>query len=551
MIIKSKKIKIFDSDALKNFHKRIFFSIILFSCCYFIAIFRIADIMLLDAEKDNNYIIKKQVDRGKIYDRNSQLLSSNIYTHSLYVNSNNIENKFELSKKLEKIINIDNQIIYKKLNSNKNFEYLKRKLSPKEFQKIIGLGEIQLKTEIEKRRVYPFKNIASHLIGFVDIDNKGIAGLERAYENKLNSGEDIYLTIDISLQNAVQNELTKTIKKFSAESGSVIIMDIKNFEILSLNNYPDFDPNNINKSNSNDRINRVLQSNYEMGSTFKPLTIAIGIDNNLINNKMKFDVSKPIKNTIRDWDPCKCSLSIKDIIVRSSNIGTAKIAELIGKKEQISFFKKIGFFDPIKINFKEAAKPYGQPNNWGKIETMTIGYGHGFAITPLHLAVAYSSILNNGKKLNPKIILENDNKEYSQIIKNKTSNYIKKLLRAVVEETEYTGPRVKIDGYDIGGKTGTAELTNEKGQYDKNLNRTIFIGAFPMHDPKYLVLTFIDKPKRIKEENNSITSATVNAPLVKNIITKIIEIFKLPQQSQNTILNAATTTSYNNLNAIN
>ena len=207
--------------------------------------------------------------------------------------------------------------------------------------------------------------------------------------------------------------------------------------------------------------------------------------------------------------------------------------------------------EPIDINLNEASKPIGQRYHWGKIETMTIGYGHGFSITPMHLAVAYSSILNGGYKKNPKIILKTNNKKNKQIIKTTTSDYIATLLRAVIQETVFTGPRIKITGYDIGGKTGTAELTNNQGIYDKDLNRTIFVGAFPMYQPKYLILTFIDKPKRIKEENFSITSASVNAPLVKNIILRMIEILNLPKKHSETILNAATSINYNNFNAIN
>ena len=185
------------------------------------------------------------------------------------------------------------------------------------------------------------------------------------------------------------------------------------------------------------------------------------------------------------------------------------------------------------------------------METMTIGYGHGFAVTPLHLVVAYGSILNQGKKINPKLILNEKDLKITKVINQDTSNYISKLLRAVVTETEYTGPRVKIEGYDIGGKTGTAELLNEFGQYNKDANRTLFVGAFPMSDPKYLVLSIIDNPKKIKEENYSITGATVNAPLVKNIILRMIEIFNIPKKFNDEILNAATTTNYKVFNVIN
>ena len=551
MLKNSKKIKFFDSDALKNFHKRIFFSIIIFSCCYFISIFRISEIMIYDITKINEDTVKIQSDRGKIYDRNGQLLASNIQTVSLYVNPKKIKDKKNLSISLSSIINIESVRILKLLHLNKNFVYLKRNISPKEYQKILKLGKINLRTEIENKRVYPYKNIGSHIIGYVDIDNKGIAGIEGSYDNILSQGNDINLTININLQNAIRDQLVDTIKKFSADSGSALVMDIKTSEILSINNFPDFDLNNIKNSNLDQRVNRILQSNYEMGSTFKPLTIAMGIDENLIDKEMKFDVSKPIKNIITDWKKCDCYLSVKEIIVNSSNIGTAKIAKIIGKENQINFFKKIGFFDPININLMEIAKPFGQPYNWGSLETMTIGYGHGFAVTPLHLAVAYQAILNDGKKTNPKIILSDKNLEYSQIINKETSVYISQLLRAVIQETEYTGPRVKIEGYDIGGKTGTAELTNKMGKYDSDSNRTIFVAAFPMSDPKYLILTFIDKPKRIKDENYNITSATVNAPLVKKIILKMIQILNLPKNNNNSFLNAAISLKYNEENAFN
>jgi len=551
MIKQSKKFKIFDSDALKNFHKRIFFSIIIFLCCYFIAIFRIADVMIFDINSKESLEIVSKKDRGKIYDRNGQLLSTNVKSYSLFAKPLKIKNKLQLSKKISSIINIDSNEVYKKLNIEKNFVYLKRNISPKEHQKIIEIGEIGLQTHLENKRIYLYRNNAAHIIGYVDIDNIGQAGIERGYEDILNKGKDIFLSIDINLQNAVRHELVKTIKKFSANSGLAIIMDIKKSEILSINNYPDFDPNNINNSVLEERLNRALQSNYEMGSTFKPITVAMGIDYDLIKKDMLFDVSRPIKNTIHDYHPFDGSLGIKDIIVNSSNIGTAIIAKIIGKKKQVKFFRKIGFYDPVKINLKEATTPLGNKNNWGDIETMTIGYGHGFAVTPLHLAVAYSCLLNEGKKLNPKIILSEEDQEITQVIKKETSDYILTLLRAVVTETEYTGPRVRIEGYDIGGKTGTAELINEFGKYNKNANRTFFIGAFPMSEPRYLILTVIDNPKKIKEENYNITGASVNAPLVKDIILRMIEILNIPKKYNNEILNAAITENYKISNVIN
>ena len=327
----------------KIFIKEFFFQLLVFSCFYFLAIFRIADVMMFNISDIDTKLVQVNLDRGKIFDRNGELLSSNITTQSLFVNSKYIKKKREISQKISSIINIDSKTIYEKLNSNKKFVYLKRHISPIEQKKIIDLGEINLRTHSEIKRIYPFQNVASHIVGHVNIDNIGKSGVELGFDQALSNGKNIYLTIDINLQNAVRNELIKTISKFSAESGTVIIMDIKNSEILSLTNYPDFDANNIGKSSLNERLNRALQSNYEMGSTFKPLTIAMGVEYNLIDRHMSFDVSKPIKNTINDWDPCDCSLNIKDIIVKSSNIGTAKIAKKIGKDNQIKFLKKLVF----------------------------------------------------------------------------------------------------------------------------------------------------------------------------------------------------------------
>ena len=244
---------------------------------------------------------------------------------------------------MSEILFIDKEIIEKKLSLEKKFVWLKRNLSPKEHQKIIELGEIHLRTLIETKRIYPFQNIGAHVLGYVDIDIIGQAGVERGLDDLLKKGENIFLTIDINLQNAIQKELEKTIKKFSADSGVSLVIAIKNGEIISLNNFPDFNPNRINLSNSDGRFNRALQANYEMGSTFKPITVAMGIDENIINKEMLFDVSKPI-NSIHDFHPFIGLLSVKDIVVKSSNIGAAKIAHKIGKKKQIEFFRKIGFF---------------------------------------------------------------------------------------------------------------------------------------------------------------------------------------------------------------
>ena len=547
----SKKYYIFDSDALINFHKRIFFSITIFLFVFIIAFYRIVDVMLLNKSINVSNNTKQFIERGNIYDRNGNLLSSTINSYSLSVNPNIIKNKKLISEKLSLIISRPKKEIFNLLNQNKEFVWLKRNISPKEHQAIIDLGEVSLRTEHTKeeeiRRIYPYSNISSHVVGYVDIDGNGLAGIERGLNESLSLGRNVYLSIDIRLQSAFREELIKTIDKFSADSGSIIAFDILTGEIIALNSFPDFDPNNRKTFTENNKLNRIIGGNYEMGSTFKPITVAMGMDKNIINSETSFDVSKPIKKgkiTINDLHPHKGLYNIKEIVVNSSNIGAAKIARKIGKKNQINFFKKIGFYEKIELEIIESAKPYTNPNHWGEIETMTIGYGHGFMVTPLHLVSAYASLINDGKRLNPTFLKDNIVINKTQIIKNETSNYFLKLLRAVVLETEYTGPRVKVEGYEIGGKTGTAELINESGRYQHDMNLTSFIGVFPTSKPKYIVLAMIENPKKIKEENYNITGASVAAPLVKNIILRMIEILGIPIPNSREILKADISTEY-------
>ena len=494
-------------------------------------------------DKDPQITKIKEIDnqRGKIFDRNNLLLASSINSHSLFAIPNKIQNVDLISKKLEQILFIHEDIIKSKLTKKTNFVWIKRNITPREYQKIINLGEYGLQVKLEKKRIYPYKEITSHIVGFNNIDGIGLSGIEKGLEKKLIIGKDIHLSIDLRIQNSTRNELIKTINKFSAKSGLAIVMDIRSGEVLSLVNYPDFDPNKIDKILTKYQFNSATQGVFEMGSTFKPLTMAIGLDKKIIDLNMLFDVSKPIKvgkYTINDHKPYDGKLSIKDIIVKSSNIGAAKIAEKIGKKNQIEYFKKWGFFEPIKLDLYETQKPLA-PNHWEKIETMTIGYGHGFAITPLHLCQAYASIVNGGIKVKPTLLSKQ--KKYltnERIIKEETSNKIKKLLRSVILETEYTGPNAKIEGYELAGKTGTAELLNN-GNYSENSNLASFISIFPVSNPKYLVLSMVMDPKKIKETYYNNTGGWVAAPLVKKIILEMIKILAIPPISNSDKINAS------------
>jgi len=534
-----KSFELFDSDSLKDFHKRIFFSMIVFLFVYFVAIYRIVEIMLFTSKNENIVYIENFKERGNIYDRNGNLLATSIISKSLSVNPYDIKKKKDLAKKLSNILNIKEDFLFEKLSKNKKFVWVKRNINPKEHQKIIDLGEINLRIHNERKRIYPYSNLTSHSVGYVNIDGIGQSGVERSLNKQLSQSKDVYLTLDVNLQYAVREELMKSLKHFKAESGIAIILDIEEGDIITSVSLPDFDPNNKLTFDDQNLINRVIQSNYEMGSTFKPLTVVMGFDKDLISPEMTFDITDKIKG-IGDFKKYEGNgiYNVEKIITHSSNIGAAQIAAIVGKKNQKEFFEKIGFLKKINIEILEAAEPLGNKNNWGETETMTIGFGHGFAITPLHLVKAYGSIANKGYEVNPSIILGTKNKLRKQLLlKENTSDYFLELLSAVVNKTKITGPKIKLEGYDIGGKTGTSELINNKqGSYYKDRNLTSFISVFPINEPKYVVLTMLEYPKQINEISS--TGANVNAPLSKKIILRMIEVLKIPMNFSDEILNA-------------
>ena len=546
----SSKFKLFDSDSLKFVRKRVFFSITVFIFLFLISIYRISDIMLFANNISHEKLVSQNELRGNIYDRNGNILATSIESISLSINPQKIKNKEFLSSKLSKILDMELKIINNKLLANKKFVWLKRNITPIEYQNIINLGEINIRSHKEYKRIYPFRNVSSHIVGHVNIDQKGLSGIERFYDNDLSNSIDIILTIDINLQQLVRKNLINAINKYKAESGLAVILDIENSNILSSISLPDFNPENKKTYKENNLINRVFQSNYEMGSTFKPITATMGFDLGLINSEMTFNVKKKYLN-ISDYDQYKDdgNYNVEKIVVESSNIGTAQIATMIGKKNQIDFFEKIGFDKKINVENMEVANPLGNKNNWGKLETATIGFGHGFSVTPLHLVKAYATLSKNGYEVNPTLILNKKSKSKKILNNESSSKFFLNLLKAVVYKTEYTGPRVKIDGYEIGGKTGTSELLNPKGGYYKDRNLTSFIGVFPINNPKYIIYTALEYPKKEKGTNQKMTGARVNAPLVREIILDIINLFNIPRNVKNELLKVDTNFTYRIFNA--
>tara|TARA_B100000575_G_C23131230_1_gene656212 strand:+ start:609 stop:2132 length:1524 start_codon:yes stop_codon:yes gene_type:complete len=489
--------------------------------------------MLFSGINETNYSISKTNLRGDIFDRNGNILATSISSVSISLDPSKIKDKKIISAKLASILNIDQISIEKKINTKKKFIWIKRNISPIEYQKIINLGEINIKSHNEIKRIYPYKNTASHIVGHVSIDQDGQIGIERFFNRDLSQSKNIYLSLDINLQQQVREKLYSTIEHYNAESGLAIVMDVNSGQILSSVSLPDYNPEIKSTYDNNNLINRVFQSNYEMGSTFKPITATMGFDYGIINPDMKFDVRKKFLK-IGDHDNYKDDgiYDVEKIIIESSNIGTAQIATKIGKQNQKEFFKKIGFDERVDIENKEASKPLGNKHYWGPNETARIGFGHGFSITPLHLVKAYATLSNNGIEVKPTLQLNTKSNNNKVLINKNSSKFFLSLLDSVVLKTKYTGPRIKIDGYKIGGKTGTSELLNPEGGYYKDRNMTSFIGIFSTNKTKYVIYTAITYPKKEEGTDQKMTGARVNAPLVKEIIIDIINLFNIPKKNK-------------------
>ena len=480
---------------------------------------------------ENNSIQKSL--RGNIYDRNKKILATSISTLKLNINPQEILNKNQTIAKLIKIFpRLKEEDLFKKLNTNKKHINLLREISPIEYATLLNAGIEGLKIENKNKRIYPNNTLASHILGATDIDGKGIAGVEKKFDSQLQSGNDVTLSIHAGIQHIMRTLLFNQIKKFEAEGGAGIIMDANNGELFSIVSLPDYNANNYNSTLNENLFNKATKGTYELGSTLKLITAAVAFESNLINENEVFDVSKPLKvssRTINDFHPLNYAINIPEIIVHSSNIGSAKIAEKFGSSTQLKYLKSLGLLNVLSLEIPELGKPQVLMDK-RVLSTMTISYGHGISITPLHLASATATIVNNGVKVEPTLIKGKVEKKSERIISKKTSIKMKSIMRLVVSNENGTAKKAEAPGYLIGGKTGTAEKINPAGGYFKKENIVAFTGAFPMNDPKFIITIMIDNPKGKKISNGFRTAGWVAAPVIKELVTRVAPILGVKPQ---------------------
>ena len=519
-------------QVLAVMHQRLMFAMIVYGGIVALIVLRILWLAAFGDHAGRKEGVTTLVpERGDIVDREGQPLARSIdaWTISLHPKKV-IGSKLELARTLARLMpDKDAAAYFAMLRSDKPFYYLRRRAPPRLVEAVNAIGEPGLAIDREPDRLYPQTSLAAHVVGYTDVDGNGMAGVERAFQDRLSDpalrGEPITLSISSRVQQALENELNAAMTEFSAIGAAGVIMDIHTGEVLAMTSLPQLNPNVAGQGSPEARFNRATLGVYELGSTFKPFTVAMAMDAGVVKSFGQMypcpDQLHAYGQTVNDTHPFGRACSVAEIMKESSNIGTAQIADKLGRERQKAFLKKMGFLDPIGIELMEKGRTLTPGNRWGPFETMTVGFGHAVAVTPLHLANGYATLFNGGI-YRPATILKVDRShppgKGRRVFSEDTSYKMRALLRLVV--TEGTGKKADAPGYRVGGKTGTAEKLIG-GRYANNVVVTSFAGVFPMDEPRYVMVVMLDEPKPTAATYGFRTAGWNVAPVVSRTISRI------------------------------
>jgi cell division protein FtsI (penicillin-binding protein 3) len=476
--------------------------------------------------------------RPDILDRNGEVLATDIRTVSLFAEPNKIVDADEAVEKLTTVLpDLDMKGTYKKLSTRtSHFAWLRRQLTPKQQSQILALGIPGIGFRPEKRRFYPGGATAAHILGYVNVDNRGVAGMEKYIDDQgladlasvgMTSDqplEPVKLSIDIRVQNIVRDVVVNAVKNYEAKGAGAVVLDIHTGEVLGMASAPDFDPNNPLEGAKEGWLNRMSNGTFEMGSTFKTFSLAMALDTGKVNLNSSFDATQPIRIggfTIHDFHGQRRWLTLPEVFQYSSNVGTARIIDIVGMEAQKDYLTKLGLLTKMKTELPEVKMP-SQPKVWKKINSVTISFGHGVSTTPLQTAVAGAALVNGGKLIEPTFLPRSRDQAddvAEVVVKKTTSDDVRYLFK--LNGIKGSGRNADVPGFDVGGKTGTADKV-VNGRYATNLNFNAFLAAFPIDNPRYVVLTFCDEPHNGEKGQN--IAAYTAAPMVKNIIARAAPI---------------------------
>jgi len=447
----------------------------------------------------NNTYKTNQINRADIIDRNGDYISKSVFTTNVGVDPTLVKDKKKLLLKLQYTFPNKNFDMIKKKIYGKKFFYIEKKITPERYYEIKLLGEKSIRLEKKITRIYPDKNLFSHVVGQIDDENNGISGIEKSFDKQLKKSKDnLTLTLDKNLQFIIRNELINAQKIFDNIGGAGILMNIKNGEILSLVSLPDFNLNSRKDISDANYINRATKGVYELGSVFKSFTIAAGLNDGLISPKDMFlNLEKKMKcggRTISEYDEnLPNDLSVEDILTYSSNIGSVKIGQIIGQEKLKNFLEKIGILGQLNFDIHEIGKPI--PFKWRNCKLKTVSYGHGITTTPIQLAKGYAILSNGGYEIKPTLIKKEFYDKKKRVLDKDISLEMNAMFRKVVEHG--TASLSDVEGYEVGGKTGTAQIV-ENGLYTKKKINT-FASVFPTSSPKYVLIVLLEDTKLSKD----------------------------------------------------
>ncbi len=472
--------------------------------------------------------------RASITDRNGEILAVSLPTAALYANPKEMIDTDEVAHRLKQVLpQLDEQLARSRLGSSKQFVYLARQITPRQEILVNDLGIPGIYFQPTDQRRYPQGNVAAQVLGAVDVDGHGVAGVEKSFDDRLeNDATPLRLSIDVRVQAVVRDVLQDGKDMFSALGACGIVMDVRTGEVIAMVSLPDYDANDFGHAKDDERFNRAVTGMYEPGSTFKLQTAAMALDGGIAHIWDEFNAADPIhigRFTITDFEGKHRWLYLPEVLAYSSNLGAARIADVVGADRQRAWLRAMGMFSRVGVQLPEAGLPIVPPAaNWKQATTMTVGFGHGIAVSPMHVVRGTGVLANGGLFLKPTLLAQDADvvsPDDPRIMQASTSDIIRKLMRLVV--TDGYGKPADVPGYFVGGKTGTAEKVGAHGAYEKHANVSAFICVFPMNAPRYAVYMMLDDPHGTKATGGFSTAGAVSAPMAGRVIARIAPMLNL------------------------
>jgi cell division protein FtsI (penicillin-binding protein 3) len=525
--------------ALDRAKQRLGFLVLVFGILFLVIVGRLGDLMLFNEAQEGGGVSRiasgaaPLTSRADIVDRYGTVLATSLPTVTLTADPHKILNANEAIAKMKSVLpDLDAKKLAEDFQAEKHLITIRRHLTPHQYYELNKLGIAGLEFEPDEGRIYPSGALTAHVLGYTDIDDTGIAGIEKSQNDRLEENQDpLVLSLDLRLQEIMHRELSLAMQDYHALGAAGLIMDATTGEILSLVSLPDFDPQHAGAADDDAKFNRATLGVYEMGSTFKLFNTALALDSGLIRPADRFDTTHAIEvghQWIRDYHPANHNLNVAEILMVSSNIGSARMAEKVGSARQRAFLARLGLTEKAPLELPEVGPPLiPSASNWSDATTMTVAFGHGVAVNAVQLVSAAASILNDGISVRPTLLKVADQREMpkNRVVSLRTSMEMRALMRLVVKGG--TGKSAEVQGYVVGGKTGTADKLSGK-RYSENARLSSFLGVFPANAPRYLVFALLDDPKGTAKTYGFATGGWTAAPVVGHVISQIGPLLDLP-----------------------